>query len=289
MPERNFGHIPGYPEGSRFGSRAELSQSGVHRPTVAGISGSEREGADSIVLSGGYDADQDLRDEVVYTGHVGRDPETGRQVADQNFSRGNRALAHSSLNDVPVRVIRRAGHDSPYSPTTGYRYDGLYLVDDYWHEPGRSGFRVWRYRLIKLLNQSEIAPSHTESSDAPSATPRRETTVLHIVRDTEQAQRIKELYDYRCQVCGTRLEGLSGPYAEAAHIRPLGAPHHGPDTPDNIICLCPKHHVLLDHGGMGIGEDLSLAGAEGKLTVHPQHRIYEEHLRYRQEHFEAKK
>lgn len=114
-----FGHIPGHPEGSRFESRAELSEAGVHRPTVAGISGSEREGADSIVLSGGYEDDQDLGDAIVYTGHGGRDPETGRQVADQNFSRGNRALAHSSLHGLPVRVMRGWGHNSPYSPAQG--------------------------------------------------------------------------------------------------------------------------------------------------------------------------
>ncbi len=285
MPERIFGHIPGYPEGSRFESRAELSEAGVHRPTVAGISGSEREGADSIVLSGGYEDDADFGDEIVYTGHGGRDPETGRQVADQNFSRGNRALAHSSLNGLPVRVIRGSGHNSPYSPATGYRYDGLYLVDDYWHEPGRSGFRVWRYRLIKVPEQSGVDRPDLESSETTSAPPQQETTVLRIVRDTKQARRIKDLYDYRCQMCGTRLEGLSGPYAEAAHIRPLGAPHHGPDTPDNILCLCPNHHVLLDHGGVGIAEDLSLIGAEGKLTIHPQHRISGEHLRYRREHY----
>jgi putative restriction endonuclease len=86
-------------------------------------------------------------------------------------------------------------------------------------------------------------------------------------------------------MCGTRLEGLAGPYAEAAHIRPLGAPHHGPDTPDNILCLCPNHHVLLDHGGVGIGEDLSLMGEGGRLEVDPQHRVSEEHLRYRREHY----
>jgi hypothetical protein len=116
MPERLFGHVPGYPEGSRFESRAELSKAGVHRPTVAGISGSEREGADSIVLSGGYEDDQDLGDEIVYTGHGGRDPGGGRQIADQNFTRGNRALAYSSLNGLPVRVVRGAGHNSPYPP-----------------------------------------------------------------------------------------------------------------------------------------------------------------------------
>src|SRR4051794_39007349 len=80
VPERVFGHIPGYPEGSHFESRVELSEAGVHRAPVAGISGSEREGADSIVLSGGYEDDLDFGDEIVYTGHGGRDQETGRQV-----------------------------------------------------------------------------------------------------------------------------------------------------------------------------------------------------------------
>ena len=289
MPNRIFGHIPGYPEGSGFESRAELSEAGVHRPTVAGISGSEREGTDSIVLSGGYEDDADFGDEIVYTGHGGRDQETGRQVADQSFSRGNRALAYSSLNGLPVRVIRGAGHDSPYSPGTGYSYDGLYSVDDYWHETGRSGFRVWRYRLTKLPDQEyELdRPGREQPSDVTSATPRREATVLRIVRDTRQARRIKALYDYRCQMCGTRLEGLAGPYAEAAHIRPLGAPHNGPDTPDNILCLCPNHHVLFDHGGVVVAEDLSLIGAHEPLTVQSRHRVSKEHLRYRREHYRA--
>lgn len=89
-------------------------------------------------------------------------------------------------------------------------------------------------------------------------------------------------------MCGTRLEGLAGPYAEAAHIRPLGAPHHGPDTPENILCLCPNHHVLFDHSGVGIDEDLSLIGLEGHLVTHPQHQIDEAHLRYRREHYRGK-
>jgi len=109
--------------------------------------------------------------------------------------------------------------------------------------------------------------------------------VLRLVRDTAQARRIKALYHHRCQMCGMRLEGLAGPYAEAAHVRPLGAPHHGPDTPGNLLCLCPNHHVLFDHGGVAIGEGLSLIGEEGRLEVHPQHRIGEEHLRYRREHY----
>ncbi len=121
----------------------------------------------------------------------------------------------------------------------------------------------------------------------PAEAPRRETVVLRIVRDTKQARRIKELYDFRCQMCGTRLEGIAGPYAEAAHIRPLGRPHNGPDTAENILCLCPNHHVLFDHGGLTIGEDLALIGSEGKLTVSPRHKISEEHFRYRREHYQV--
>lgn len=44
MPERIFGDIPGYPEGSSFASGSALSRAGVHRPIQAGISGSAKEG-----------------------------------------------------------------------------------------------------------------------------------------------------------------------------------------------------------------------------------------------------
>ena len=42
----------------------------------------------------------------------------------------NRALLYNGLNGLPMRVIRDEGRDLPYSPSAGYRYDGLYLVDD---------------------------------------------------------------------------------------------------------------------------------------------------------------
>ena len=113
MAERLFGHVPGYPEGSHFENRAELNASRVHIPTQAGISGSQTEGAESIVLSGGYEDDADYDDTIIYTGHGGRDPSTGQQTHDQPFARGNRALALSKQNGLPVRVIRGSNHDSP--------------------------------------------------------------------------------------------------------------------------------------------------------------------------------
>jgi putative restriction endonuclease len=160
-------------------------------------------------------------------------------------------------------------------------------VDDYWHETGRSGFRIWHFRLVKLPDERRGKQSHSENPDTASAASRYETSVLRIVRDTRQARQIKELYDYRCQICEIRLEGLAGPYAEAAHIRPLGTPHHGPDSPDNILCLCPNHHVLFDHGGVMINDDLSLIDLKGHLKLHLRHSISKAHLRYRREHYQG--
>ena len=128
VSDRIFGHIPGVKPGDTFPDRRSLSAAGVHRPTQAGISGSQYVGADSIVLSGGYEDDQDLGNVIIYTGHGGRDPATGQQVDHQNLTHGNQALALNVLTGNPVRVVRGGRHDSPYSPPSGYRYDGLYRV-----------------------------------------------------------------------------------------------------------------------------------------------------------------
>lgn len=284
MSRRTFGHITDYPEGSWFQSRRELSQAGVHAPLQAGISGSEKGGADSIVLSGGYEDDNDLDDIIIYTGHGGRDPVTGLQTTDQLLTRGNRALALSSMQGLPVRVIRGSSHRSPYSPPSGYRYDGLYRVEDYWRENGKSGHTIWRFRLSKTITPSPIKKT-AESPATYDVTPRQITTIQRIVRDTEKARTIKELYEYRCQVCQIQLVGSAGPYAEAAHIRPLGRPHNGPDSEDNILCLCPNHHVLFDYGGFTIAEDFTLLGLEGKLTVHQTHKLSNYHITYHRNHY----
>lgn len=285
MAVRIFGHIPGYPEGSLFQDRTELRESGVHRPIQAGISGSQTEGAESIVLSGGYEDDADYEDVIVYTGQGGRDQSTGQQVHDQPFSRGNRALALSKQNGLPVRVIRGSRHDSPCSPPSGYSYDGLFAVEEFWRERGRSGFEVWRFRLVKISERVEVGQEIREEPAGYTVPRRQAVRVSRIVRDSTHARNVKALYGYRCQMCGTRLECPAGPYSEAAHIRPLGTPHNGPDTVDNILCLCPNHHVLFDNGAIYVADDLSLNGDDGDvLTVHRNHRINRQYLAYHREH-----
>lgn len=268
MAERIFGHLPDYPEGSCFASREELSRAGVHRPRVAGISGRGHEGADSVVLAGRYEDADDSGDIILYTGHGGRDPRSGRQVSHQTLIRGNLALATNKMSGLPVRVIRGATLRSPSSPETGYRYDGLYLVADYWRERGSSGFYIWRFQLIKSVSVVQRTP-----------------LLLPVVYETEQAQFVKALYHHRCQVCRVRLAGSAGPYAETIHIRPLLPPHNGPDTVENILCICPNHRVQFTNGGLAIADDLTLIGEEGRLMIDFRHKINTAHLRYHREHY----
>jgi putative restriction endonuclease len=103
-----------------------------------------------VVLAGGYEDTEDFGVEILYTGHGGRDPETGRQVAHQTLTRGNLALACNAHAGVPVRVLRGARQRSPYAPVAGYRYDGLYRVVEYWRAVGKAGWYIWRFRLVKL-------------------------------------------------------------------------------------------------------------------------------------------
>ena len=131
-----FGAIEGMEPGTHFDDRRALYDSGVHRTLQAGIVGRAADGAESIVLSGGYVDDEDAGHIIFYTGDGGRDPQSGRQMADQEFLGKNQALVKNALQGLPVRVVRGAGHKSPFSPKSGYRYDGIYFVTRYWTELG---------------------------------------------------------------------------------------------------------------------------------------------------------
>jgi len=259
-----------------------------HRNWGAGIDGNGSEGTAAIVLSGGYEDDKDLGDEIIYTGAGGNDANTGKQVSDQTWTnRGNAGLLKSMNEGLPVRVIRGHKHKSTFSPTSGYSYAGLYSVVDAWQETGKSGFKICRFRLVydgdnierKTPEEIELDLDHSIREKK-----RVKGTVLRIVRDTKLAHEVKALYNHKCQVCNIAITTKNGLYSEGAHIKPLGKPHNGDDSLANLICLCPNHHVMFDKGSFSISDNYNLLGAEpGNLTVHPKHKIEKENLNYRRE------
>ncbi|MGD9020656.1 MAG: YDG/SRA domain-containing protein [Lysobacterales bacterium] len=282
---RVFGEIEGIAVGTEFASRAELAAAGIHKPTQAGISGSTTLGADSIVVSGGYEDDEDYGDYLIYGGQVTADVNTKRQVADAELTRGNLALVVSCNRGLPVRVTRGLGSTKKRT----YRYDGLYRVERWWADTGKSGFKIYCFALRKIDDQPISTPAG--ELPLPSRIPRAERVksfTTRTVRDTMASERVKRKHDYRCQACSTRIEHLGGAYAEAVHIKPLGRPHNGPDKPGNILCLCPNCHVLFDAWAFTIEEDGTLTGAlQGKLNEIGEHRINRDFLAYHRRLYRA--
>jgi len=100
------------------------------------------------------------------------------------------------------------------------------------------GNGIWGLRNFKeQLSQADI--------NLPE---RIDTSITRVIRDTKLSNSLKRLHNYKCQICGHSIKLKNGKYAEAHHIRPLSRIHNGPDIAENIIILCPNHHVLCDYG-----------------------------------------
>lgn len=140
---------------------------------------------------------------------------------------------------------------------------------------------VRSYRVSRGVEKPATLSEEVDEGTNPAD--RRVVELSRLVRDTTIALDIKRLYEYHCQVCRIAIKTKFGLYAEAAHIRPLGSPHDGPDVRSNVLCLCPNHHVMFDNGGFKINSDFSLVGIEGTLFVDASHKIGEEFLAYHRE------
>ncbi|MCB5179645.1 YDG/SRA domain-containing protein [Streptomyces antimicrobicus] len=270
-----FGTPDGVTEGDWFPNHAALHAAGLHRFSGRGISGVERTGADSIVLSGGYVDDRDEGDLIIYTGEGGRDRDTGHMIDDQSLAEpGNAALVTSQAKGYEVRVIEglKISGGKRRRAQGGYRYRGLYRVADHWLTVGQEGFTICQFKLVKLHHGDKPKPqpvdplSGVETDLEEQA--RRYITQSRLARDTKIVRKVKEMYDHTCQICSLRLVvSITGEaYSEAAHIQAVGQPHLGEDRIENVLCLCPNCHVLFDRGAIQLTDDLRVIdGLTGRV------------------------
>jgi putative restriction endonuclease len=275
-----IGEIEGVIEGQIYENRRELHDANVHRGLMRGIGAR----GESIVLSGGYADDKDYGDEIIYTGEGGRDSSTGLQVSDQTLTGGNLALYNHYREGNPIRVSRGSNADSSYAPPSGYKYGGLYRIENVWSDIGRDGYKIWRYKFIKLSNSEIITPTITSAPpQGLRVTQRTQVTTSRIIRSSAIGNYVKRLYDYTCQISGVQLDTPNGRYAEACHIQPVGRPNNGSDDVSNVLCLSPNMHVLFDLGAISINDDLTLIGIEGILNIRDEHDLSQEAIRYHRE------
>jgi predicted restriction endonuclease len=275
-----YGRVRGIERDHLFLSRKELHDAGIHRPLQAGICGTaQRGGAESIVVSGGYKDDRDYGKLIIYTGHGGRDGNTGVQVADQSpTDNGNAALIMSFINGIPVRVVRGAGARSAHSPEFGYRYDGLFLVTGYSTKQGEDGYKILQFRLEQVEDETE--------EDLPLDRWERPLAGVHANRLL--SAEVKAIYDFSCQICEEALEVPGGmKIAETVHIRDLGRPHNGPDVRENILCVCPNHRNLFLYGAIVITDEFEVIDQARGQNLGPlrlAHKVDVEHIRYHRAH-----
>lgn len=105
-------------------------------------------------------------------------------------------------------------------------------------------FTAYQKNLVFRVPNTEQS-ERTDFSRETSLRAIREVNT--ILRKRSLVNRIKQLYDHQCQICGTRIEIRNGQfYSEVHHIIPLGEPYNGKDSMDNMLCVCPNHHALLD-------------------------------------------
>ena len=273
---QQFGHISGYPTGTVFKNRKDIKLAGLHKYPMNGISRVLNVGCDCIVLNGGYVDDVDQGNTILYTGEGGRPDGSPVQTFDQPFTRGNLDLSKNKFSEYPIRVIRGWKlKNSSFAPQNGFRYDGLYYLDDFWPDTGVDGFRIWRYRLVKDV--FDKLPPITATEKKPTRSP---IVSNRINRDYRIPNELKTKYNYTCQVCGIRLESHGNPYAVGAHIKGLGEPHNGPDCKENMLVLCPNDHYLFDAFAFSINDDFTFVGRKGSLRLIKNHNIDLDYIRY---------
>jgi len=148
------------------------------------------------------------------------------------------------------------------------------------------GKGLWALRSkIKDTPKAEDLGDVEEETKLPEKT---KTKIFRVLRDTELAKVLKRLYANKCQICGKKIVLKNSDYSEAHHIKPLGK-HSGTDSADNIIVLCPNHHVEFDYGAIAINpKTLQIIRRQNKnnefknekIILNPKHKLNKKYLEY---------
>ncbi|WP_156755058.1 HNH endonuclease [Actinokineospora pegani] len=149
---------------------------------------------------------------------------------------------------------------------------------------------VRRAYLSELDQEGVLAAVGLEGWGSASGAPRRTVTRAEVERSRRNAAWVKRHHEDTCQLCGTRLALVGRHYSEAAHIRGLGAPHDGPDVPENMLCLCPNCHkrfdafaLCIDPAGRVLQVSEGSTAVVGALTTRDGHEVDQACVAYHRE------
>lgn len=146
-------------------------------------------------------------------------------------------------------------------------------------------------RIGPALVQSIFIPDEDENPPA-----KIKCQVTRVVRCTEKGNRLKELYNHECQLCGYHIvvpNPSARGYVEIHHMTPLGGTHKGFDNWNNMLVLCPNCHVEFDILAMAIDPktgqiiccDKNNAKSGKEIRYRPGHLLSDENLEYHNKRF----
>jgi hypothetical protein len=116
-----------------------------------------------------------------------------------------------------------------------YNFSDLDVVDEFL-------CKVYEGKLV-LKN----LPKPSKKRPEAKVPKRRKVKVTKHDRNRQQVEYVKEAEYHTCQICGIPILIPDDEYySEAHHIHPLN--EGGIDDVDNMLCLCPNHHVEMENG-----------------------------------------
>jgi len=199
-----------------------------------------------------------------------------------------------------------------------FRQGGRYLESNLMKEDGSTNKGAFgravrlisedEYQLILQLgfaNSTDRQPEYVDAmvpeEPAEYTRPIIEQLVSRPFRDIAFARSVRTIYDFTCAMTGLRLVNGGGrPEVEAAHIRPVGNDHKGPDSVRNGIALSRSIHWMFDRGILSLTDEYEILTArklvpdpvkrllnpDGKILIptDPKLRPHPQFLRYHREH-----
>jgi hypothetical protein len=148
------------------------------------------------------------------------------------------------------------------------------LVDEYLALGGplrASGAAIVGHSGIAVISSPVAVPSaggptppspvwSDQAAEDVATIMRRLQEIQAQIRNMRHVRELKSLYAHTCIFCLKQVIVGVDPtthYSEAAHIKPVGLPHNGPDVKSNMIILCPEHHLQFDRGILRIRKKTS--------------------------------
>ncbi|CAD1476238.1 unnamed protein product, partial [Heterotrigona itama] len=151
-----YGPISSFSSGSWWGIRMDCSRDRIHDPFDENIQNGPF-GVTSICTSNvNLNEDIDLGNSLTITG--------------QKFSVGESEkdpLVKNYENQIPVRLIRSYNLFNEFAPKTGYRYDGLYIVTNFWIGVNTDSIKYYKFALLRINDQE---PPSWSTKPAPLST-----------------------------------------------------------------------------------------------------------------------